>query len=140
MRVSDRLPRQLQTDHSRYLRILLSDERVLGGGGGEGGGRGSESEWKRERRGEEGGGNEGKRERERGRKKLALQRLSCQAPGVIGSVLGLVGPVSVYCDWVKWKVGSATCIIFQKRHWCEKSFQKKKAILLICDLLPQNDR
>ena len=21
-------------------------------------------------------------------------------PGVIGSVLGLVGPVSVYCDWV----------------------------------------
>ena len=25
------------------------------------------------------------------------------APGVIGSVLGLVGPVSVYCDWVKYK-------------------------------------
>ena len=22
-------------------------------------------------------------------------------PGVIGSVLGLVGPVSVYCDWVR---------------------------------------
>ena len=32
--------------------------------------------------------------------KLALQWLPCQAPGVIGSVLGLVGPVSVYCDWV----------------------------------------
>ena len=31
-------------------------------------------------------------------------------PGVIGSVLGLVGPVSVYCDWVRWKVGSATSI------------------------------
>ena len=30
--------------------------------------------------------------------KLALQWLPCQAPGVIGSVLGLVGPVSVYCD------------------------------------------
>ena len=29
---------------------------------------------------------------------LALQWLPCQAPGVIGSVLGLVGPVSVYCD------------------------------------------
>ena len=28
-------------------------------------------------------------------------------PGVIGSVLGLVGPVSVYCDWVTWKVWSA---------------------------------
>ena len=25
-------------------------------------------------------------------------------PGVLGSVLGLVGPVSVYCDWVRWKV------------------------------------
>ena len=36
--------------------------------------------------------------------------LPCQAPGVIGSVLGLVGPVSVYCDWVRWKVGSATSI------------------------------
>ena len=31
-------------------------------------------------------------------KKLALQWLPCQAPGVIGSVLALVGPVSVYCD------------------------------------------
>ena len=30
--------------------------------------------------------------------KLALQWLPCQAPGVIGSALGLVGPVSVYCD------------------------------------------
>ena len=42
--------------------------------------------------------------------KLALQWLSCQAPGGIGSVLGLVGLVSVYCDWVRWKVGSATSI------------------------------
>ena len=36
--------------------------------------------------------------------KLALQWLPCQAPGVKGSALGLVGPVSVYCDWVRWKV------------------------------------
>ena len=36
--------------------------------------------------------------------KLALQWLPCQAPGVIGSALGLVGPVSVYCDWVRWIV------------------------------------
>ena len=42
--------------------------------------------------------------------KLALQWLPCQAPGVIGSVLGLVGPVPVYCDWVRWKVGSATSV------------------------------
>ena len=35
--------------------------------------------------------------------KLALQWLPCQAPGVMGSVLGLVGPVSVYFDWVRWK-------------------------------------
>ena len=47
----------------------------------------------------------------RGRlQKLALQWLPCQAPGVIGSVLGLVGPVLVYCEWVRWKVGSATSI------------------------------
>ena len=43
-------------------------------------------------------------------KNLALQWLPCQAPGVIGSALGLVGPVSVYCDWVRWTVGSATSI------------------------------
>ena len=33
--------------------------------------------------------------------KVALQWLPCQAPGVIGSTLGLVGPVSVFCDWVR---------------------------------------
>ena len=42
--------------------------------------------------------------------KLTLQWLPCQAPGVIGSVLELVGPVSEYCDWVRWKVWSATSI------------------------------
>ena len=26
------------------------------------------------------------------------------AHGVTGSALGLVGPVSVYCDWIRWKV------------------------------------
>ena len=41
---------------------------------------------------------------------LALQWLPCQAPGVIGSVLELVGPVSVYCNKVRWTVWSATCI------------------------------
>ena len=33
--------------------------------------------------------------------KLALQWIPYQAPGIIGSVLGLVGPVSVYCDWAR---------------------------------------
>ena len=33
--------------------------------------------------------------------KLALQWLPCQAPGFVGSALGLVGPVSVYCHWVR---------------------------------------
>ena len=33
-----------------------------------------------------------------------------KAPGVIGSALGLVGLVSVYCDWVRKKVWSATSI------------------------------
>ena len=32
--------------------------------------------------------------------KMVLRWLPCQAPGVLGSALGLVGPVSVYCDWV----------------------------------------
>ena len=27
--------------------------------------------------------------------------IPCQAPSVIGSALGVVGPVSVYCDWVR---------------------------------------
>ena len=34
-------------------------------------------------------------------KKLALQRLPKHVAGVIGSALGLVGPVSVYCDSVR---------------------------------------
>ena len=42
--------------------------------------------------------------------KLTLQWLPCQAPGIIGSVLGLVGLVLVYCDWVRWKFWSATSI------------------------------
>ena len=33
--------------------------------------------------------------------KMTLQWLPCQAPGVIEPVLGLVGPVSVYCDWAR---------------------------------------
>ena len=40
--------------------------------------------------------------------KLILQWLPCQAPGVIGSPLGLVGPVSLLCNWVKLQVWSAT--------------------------------
>ena len=39
-------------------------------------------------------------------KKLALQWLPCQAPDVVGLMLGLVVLVSVYCKWV-W---SAICI------------------------------
>ena len=36
----------------------------------------------------------------RGRVNLAFQWLPCQAPSVTGSALGLVGSVSVDCDWV----------------------------------------
>ena len=36
--------------------------------------------------------------------KLPFQWQSYQAPGVIGSALGLVGPMSVYYDWVRLKV------------------------------------
>ena len=40
----------------------------------------------------------------------APQWLPRQAPAVTGSVLGLVGSVSVYFGWVRWKVWSATSI------------------------------
>ena len=40
-------------------------------------------------------------------KKVALQWLPCQPPDVTGSVLRLVGPVTVYWDCVTWKVWSA---------------------------------
>ena len=33
-----------------------------------------------------------------------------QAPGVTGSALGLAGPVSVYRDWARFEVWSATSI------------------------------
>ena len=42
--------------------------------------------------------------------KLVLQWLPCQAPDVKGSVLGLVGLVSVYCDWVRQNVWLATSV------------------------------
>ena len=50
--------------------------------------------------------------------KLALQWLPCQAPGGIGSELGLVGPVSVNGDWVRWKVGSASFISVRQHLNC----------------------
>ena len=51
--------------------------------------------------------------------KLAPQWLPCQAPGIVGSVLGLVSPVSVYCDWVRWRVGSATSILVWQHVNCQ---------------------
>ena len=38
------------------------------------------------------------------------QQVSGWLPGVIGSVLGLVGPASVYCDRVRWKVWPETSV------------------------------
>ena len=35
------------------------------------------------------------------RKHLDLPVATIEAPGVMGSALGLVCPVSVYCDWVR---------------------------------------
>ena len=40
---------------------------------------------------------------------MAPQWLPCQV-WIIGSALGLVSPVSIYCDWVRWKVWSATSV------------------------------
>ena len=38
------------------------------------------------------------------------QWLYCQTPGFRGSLLCLVGPVSIYCDWERMQVWSATSI------------------------------
>ena len=32
---------------------------------------------------------------------LKIGTVPCQVPGIMGSALRLVGPVSVYCDWVR---------------------------------------
>ena len=76
--------------------------------------------------------------------KSALQWLPCQAPGVIGSVLGLVGPVSIYCDWVRWKVWStnlylsvaARKIVFADPSlacWWDVKQPTNKYCLLVCE-------
>ena len=67
---------------------LLLDFFFGGGGGGRGGGGGGSSHTSD--------------------LNIGAPVATCQVPGVIGSALGLVGPVSVYCDWVGWKVWSAT--------------------------------
>ena len=36
--------------------------------------------------------------------RLIIKCPPCQEPGVIGTGLRLVGPVSVYCDWVRKEV------------------------------------
>ena len=36
--------------------------------------------------------------------KVVLQGLACQAPGVIGTLLGPVGQVSAFCDCVRYEV------------------------------------
>ena len=33
--------------------------------------------------------------------KIGTPVTTLPAPGIIGSALGLLGPVSVYCDWVR---------------------------------------
>ena len=33
--------------------------------------------------------------------KIGTPGLPCQAPDITGSALGVVGPVSAYCDWVR---------------------------------------
>ena len=40
--------------------------------------------------------------------KMGFPVATRQAPDIIASALGLVGLVSVYCDWVRWKVWYAT--------------------------------
>ena len=81
--------KQQGTNWSGMTRAAQNRVRWWRGEGGGGGGGGSGGRWPLLHR-------------------EPLQWLPCQAPGIIGSALGLVGPVSVYCDWVRWKVWYAT--------------------------------
>ena len=47
-----------------------------------------------------------------------LSILHGHSAGVMGSGLGLVGPVSVYCDWVRQKVGSITSTSVWQHIFC----------------------
>ena len=55
---------------------------------------------------------------------MVLQWLPCQVSGVIGSRLGLVGLVSVYCDWMRQQVWSPTSVSMwqhiegSRPEWC----------------------
>ena len=50
-------------------------------------------------------GNEKKKKKKKQKKKTKKMKvrswLTCQSPAVSGSALGLVGPVSIYCYWVR---------------------------------------
>ena len=64
--------------------------------------------------------------------KLTLQWLPCQGPGVIGSVLGLVAPVSVYCDWVRckvWSVTSVHSVAARQIVWADPSLRYTRLLL-----------
>ena len=53
--------------------------------------------------------------------KLVHHWLPSWASGVLASALGLVGPVSVYCDWVGYEVGSAISVsVWQHGHLSEQ--------------------
>ena len=72
---------------------------------------------------------------------LALQWLPCQVLGVIGSVLGLVGPVSVYCDWVsEMKVWSAICISVWQHVKLFEQIRPRNTLTFCWDQPTTNDR
>ena len=59
---------------------------------------------------------------------MSLQWLACLAPGITGSVLGLVSPVSVYCDWVRLQVWFAASISVQQHVWFAASISVQQHV------------
>ena len=66
--------------------------------------------------------------------KMALQWLPCRAPGVIGLALWLVGLVSVYCDWVRWKVWSTASISVWQHIQLSEQIRPWDTLACCCDV------
>ena len=59
---------------------------------------------------------------------------SYQWPKNIGSVLGQFCPVSVYCDWVRWKVWSATSISVWQHIKLSEQIRPWDTLACCCDV------
>ena len=63
---------------------------------------------------------------------LNIGTLVATLPGATGSALGLVGPVPVYCDWVRQQVGSSTSLsVWQRVHIAQQTRPSVRLCMLL---------